>query len=206
MTANTSASGGYLAPSSTAPLYDGSFDQFLQAVIVGITGLTGPLVRPRWQETPPVQPARSTDWCAFGVYEIEAGDNADIRHISTSDGSSQLVRMEKVKILVSMYGPDAMALGARFRDGLWISQNREVMILAGVTLHDVGVLISAPELVNDKWLNRADLEIHLSRSVGRVYPILNLLSAEGTIVADLQTVYGGGVDTMPWETPQPVTP
>lgn len=38
-----------------------------------------------------------------------------------------------------------------------------------------------PELVNDRYYQRADITVNMNRDVSRVYDILSLLSAEGTL-------------------------
>ncbi|WP_431978620.1 phage neck terminator protein [Pseudomonas fungipugnans] len=40
----------------------------------------------------------------------------------------------------------------------------------------------APELVNQQWIRRYDLFIYMRRQVVRVYPVLNILSADPVIV------------------------
>lgn len=187
---NTSATGGYLAPENTTALYDGAFDDFLQAVVVGVTGIAGAYVRPRWQEVMPVQPEMAVTWAAVGVYQIEADDNLVVRHFPNGtgqtypDGYNETQRHEILQAMVSCYGPDAMGLCARVRDGLGIAQNREQLQLAGVTIYSVDPIVSVPELVNNRWLNRADMTFRLRRFVGRKYQVLNLVSAQGSYVAD----------------------
>src|SRR6185437_11129663 len=80
----TSASGGYLAPSSALPLEDGAFDAVLQGFVVGVTALAGNLVRPRWQPIPPPTPDPTVNWCAIGVV-VE--DPAEGKGFITHDGS-----------------------------------------------------------------------------------------------------------------------
>jgi len=52
---------------TTSPLMDAALDAVFQALVVGITGLPGTLVRPRWQPVPPTQPSVTTNWAAIGV-------------------------------------------------------------------------------------------------------------------------------------------
>ncbi len=66
---NDSASGGYLLPQDGTPTLepDDPFDTLIQSIVVGVTGMPGDLVRPRWQPVPLAEPEPGTDWCAIGV-------------------------------------------------------------------------------------------------------------------------------------------
>jgi hypothetical protein len=41
-----------------------------------------------------------------------------------------------------------------------------------------------PELVNNEWYDRRDMELQLRRQVDRVYQVRNILSAQGVLHAD----------------------
>jgi len=184
---NTSAnSAGYLPPIASVGTYDNVFVAFLQSVVAGITALDPTLVRPRWQTTPPNQPAASVDWASVGVTDErplalrpvtwhdpngEAGDGADV-----------IERTVRDSILVSFYGPDAWGNSSLLADGIAIEQNRYAMRTANVVLQDIGRRTYIPELVNNNWLPRVDMVLIFDRTVQRTYPIMNLLSAHGTIV------------------------
>ena len=49
MSGNTSASGGYLSPTSSPPADDDALSSILHDLVVGVTGLAPTLVFPRWQ-------------------------------------------------------------------------------------------------------------------------------------------------------------
>lgn len=188
---NSSATGGYLVPApSPAPLEGQDFNRFLQQIVVGITGMEGNLVRPRWQPEPPNWPAVGSDWAALGIIGRKADTFAVELHDPNGDGSSELRRHEEVELLVSFYGPNADLNAELLRDGLQISQNREVMQLASMNLVETGECLAVPSLEKDKWLYRVDLRVVIRRQIRRVYPVLNLLSANGTLNTDepLQSV------------------
>jgi len=176
---NDSSTGGYLVPSSTAPLEDDALDDFFHDVIVGITGLTDSVVLPRWQPEPPLLPIGN--WVAFGVIGRRSETFPNVTHTLPGDGTDVLTRNEDLDLLCSFYGLNCQAYGTLLRDGLSISQNREVLSLANMGLIAVGDLQRAPELVKNKWLPRADLQFSVRREIKRTYPVLHLLSANGTI-------------------------
>lgn len=185
---NDSSTGGYLSPGLTpAPLEDAALVAFLQAILVGLTGIAGTLIFPRWQQTPPNQPAIGTNWIAFGItnrkadtfaYEIHAPD------ANSGEGNDYLARNEELEILCSFYGANADSNAALVRDGLQVGQNREALLLAGMALIGCGDTLSMPALMNNQWAYRVDMSIGIRRAIVRTYPILNLLSAAGTVKED----------------------
>jgi hypothetical protein len=186
MSGNTSATGGYLAPAAMpAPAEDAALEDVLQVVVVGLSGLTPALVRPRWQPTPPARPAAEVTWCAIGVTRQAPDANAWVGHDGTGDGSSELRRHETVEALLSCYGPGGAAIAGRIRDGLQIGQNRDGLGEAGLAFVETGEVIAAPELVNNQWLRRHDLALVLRREIRRVYPIRTILSATPTVASSL---------------------
>lgn len=182
---NTSATGGYLAPAATpAPLEDDAFTDFLQAILVGISGLPGNRVFPRWQPQPPNLPAKSIDWAALGITNFRPQTFAVELH--TEDGD-EIQRHEEIDILTSFYGPHAWGFASQFRDGLQVSQNRYALQAAGMGLVDTGELINAPQLLKELWTQRVDMRWTIRRAIQRKYPVLSLLSAQVTlIVADTE--------------------
>ena len=180
---NTSATGGYLA--DVTPPADGvALRRFIGELLRGVTGLPGDMVRPSWQENPPPMPAFGTDWLAYGVTarRVEAGDPWQAER---ADGAgSYLRRHESLDVQVTAYGANAEAILASLRDGLDVAQNREQLFLASMTVEDCGQIVHAPELVNERWWNRADMTVTLRREVRREYPILSFAQAEGMIEAD----------------------
>ena len=186
---NTSATGGYLVPDGviTPPLEDDALDDFLHDVFQGVAGIADPkLVRPRWQPDTPNLPDRSVTWMAFGIMNRSADTFAAVIHdgaAAAGEGADVVQRNELLDIMCSFYGPNCQATGALFRDGLSVAQNREVLFLNGMGLVSVGDLKKAPELVKNVWLPRADLPLVIRREIRREYPVLNLLSAQATLIA-----------------------
>lgn len=183
-----SSTGGYLAPSSAAPPEDAVLTNLLQQAVVGITGLSGKLVRPRWQPTPPAEPAITVDWCAIGITKRLPDTYAYIRHNAAGNGSDEMQRHESLTALASFYGPNCQGFATRLSDGLQIPQNREALRAAGLALTASGGLTRAPEQKNEQWIDRCDLEIELRRQIDRAYPVLNLASFAGSLASEDQTL------------------
>jgi hypothetical protein len=181
---NDSSTSGYLVPSSTAPAMDAALDAVFQTLIVGLTGLPGNMVRPRWQPTPPQEPCATDNWAAIGVTQITPDAGPSISH---SEAGDTLKRHEVIEVMASFYGPAGQQNATLARDGIGVPQNMEALNALSIGLADVGVLRSVPELVNTQWRRRYDFTITLRRQVVRTYPILDIASSESVITADNPT-------------------
>ena len=181
---NTSASGGYLAPSTTSAAQGVSLEDFLQAVFVGLSGLPGGLVRPRWQPKPPPQPSRDTTWISLGITRRRSLGYVDEAHDSSGDGQQTAEHHQQLEILVSAYGPDGAAVSDMIETSIQIRQNRDALYSAQVGFVEATDLLTTSDLLNQEWVPRHDRTFILSRAVRRTYPILNILSAQGQFVSD----------------------
>jgi hypothetical protein len=195
----SSAKSGYLTPSTEVvePVEGNSLDDLLQEAIKGITGLPAENVRPRWQPFPPKEPADlSVDWCAFGVISEEAEGNVAVIHHPTGaigdadagplqGGWDELQRHQIVSVMASFYGANSRKFANRLRDGLYVSQNREMLRGNGLGLIDVGELRTIPDIVGDSWRMHADLQFRLYRYTNRAYPVRNINRASGVITSDV---------------------
>lgn len=174
--ANDSTTVGYLTPDAApAPLEDDALDTFLHDLFVGVTGLPGDMMRPRWQEEPPTQPKRGTDWMAFGVMDEDPDTYAATFH--NADASSETQRHENIDILVSSYGPHARANLKLLRDGLQVEQNRAVLSANAMGLVETGRIVTAPSIVKDLWQKRFDMTVKIRRQDRRVYQVRSINSA-----------------------------
>lgn len=183
--ANDSSTGGYLAPADAQPPpEDAVLDALFQQMVVGITGLPGSLVRPRWQPTVPKQPEASVNWCAIGVMDIDADAGPAIQHVPDGDGHDTYQRHEALTLLCSFYGPNGMRYAAQMRDGVGFPQNGGMLQVNEMGLISVGRILARPDLVNETWVKRWDLEIKIRRRVVRTYAVLNLLSGKPELISD----------------------
>lgn len=185
---NDSSTGGYLVPaSSPAPLEDDLLDNFIHDIISGVTGLPGNVILPRWQPEPVNLPAVGTDWMAFGIVKTTPDTFAVEYHHSAGNGTDELIRHEVMDILVSSYGPNSRKNLQLLSDGLQIAQNREVLFLNSMAFVETTDTLTAPQFVKDKWLRRIDFTLRIRRQILRSYPVLNLLSANGLLYANIST-------------------
>lgn len=177
---NTSATGGYLVPTSSEGFPGGlTLNQFIHSVLVGISGIDNTLVRPSWQVAPPKQPDIAVNWMAFGINTITPDANAYV--VINNDGSESFQRHEALDIGLSFYGPDSIYYSSVVRDGFQITQNLEALRAANMGFAGVGPQQQIPDLVNERWVNRVTMSLVLRRQVQRIYPVLALVSANGTI-------------------------
>jgi len=181
MSGNTSASGGYLRQTNT-PLSDTQLEDALVAAVVGICGLPPGMVRPRWQPTPPKQPAPSVNWAAVGITERTGIDYPVIHHFD--GGPDRLTRWSNVTVLASVYGPGCQGLAEQLRDGFYIAQNLEQLSLISVKLTEIGTITAVPDMFNMQWINRCDVVMRFNQAVDRDYAVLDLASSSGGIFAD----------------------
>lgn len=179
---NTSATGGYLQQVA-GPLEGLDLRRFIGTVLVGVSGFEPELVRPAWQQNPPPVPNIDTNWMAFGITARRA-DN-DPYQVEKDDGLRTLMlRHEELDIMLAFYGPDCLQKAAEVREGFELTQNTESLLLAGMAYIDLSDIIHAPELVNDRYFDRADTTLTIRREVRREYRILNFVSAYGAIHAN----------------------
>jgi hypothetical protein len=191
VTTPDSSTGGYLRPdpAGPAPLEGQGLNDFIQAWIVGITGLDGTLVLPAFQGEPPNLPLASTAWAAFNITSYPTDDFPEIVHDPDANGGlgqDTYYGNEQADVLVSFYDigtNGAAASNAKLlRAGAAISQNLEPLQLAGFSLLRIGTPQPAPTLVKQRWQYRVDLPITLARRTVRAYLVRNVLSADFTPV------------------------
>jgi len=177
----SSATGGYLIQTEV-PLPGGlTLNQYLQQVIVGITGMTNTTVRPKWQKNPPkVLPNPEDNFCAFGVRIINPDANAFTKLDEDGEGSV-LQRHEELNIECSFYGSDCVKNANNLRDGLQISQNREALTAANIGFKETSATNFVPEVHGQVWFPRCDITVVLKRQVDKTFEVLSFESSVGTI-------------------------
>lgn len=186
---NTSATGGYLSP-LTRPLMGRDLARLFQQMVVGVTGIDGQSVRPRWQAEPANVPDFGDAWVAIGIQRRETRGFAWEQFSRGDNPTYYLSRHEELRLLCSFYdnGTDQIAdqLALTLRDGLQLAQNREVLDAAGIGFVNSGDLVAAPSLLKQRWLYRVDMPLMFRRTLVWTYPVLPLLGTEVQIHAERQ--------------------
>jgi hypothetical protein len=173
-------------------------DDFMQQVVVGITGLPGNLVFPRWQAEPPNLPqtkVSQTDtegvscWAAVGVTESTPWGFPALTEqnvgAATATGFQRVSDQEEFKLLCSFYGPAADAYATILRLGLTVGQNRECLQLLGIGFQQTSGRRLVPSLVQGRNLRRVDITVTFMREVKIFYPVLYLLTSAVSLATDV---------------------
>jgi len=194
----------YVLPTAAypAPLEGLALHNALQAWVVGVTGLSGDLVRPAWPSDLPNVPTAGTCWASLRVNRRDGGFDPYVAH--NASGQTVLQRFEALELLVSFYdlgfNGQADAAAALLRDGIFIEQNRYPLRAAGLDVTSAGEITPAPTLLKERWQYRADLTITLTREIDRAYAVPDVAVLDGTLTgADP----AGDVLTVPLTTTPP---
>lgn len=185
---NNSSTGGYLAPTTPpAPLEGKSLNDFLQALVVGITGLAGDMVRPRWQPEPPNVPTAGDAWASIGVTSRKP-DTYAYTYFDQGTETYKLQRQETLEVLVSFYdlGSNGLAdlYAELWQDGLQVRQNIESLLPAGFAFVETQGAIAVPVILKGRWQYRVDVASTFRRQIDRAYPVLSIVEADGTLIAN----------------------
>lgn len=191
---SNSSTGGYLSPITPSQFpKELNLVQFIQTVLVGISGIDGTLIRPKWQIAPPKNPDLNVNWLAFGISISTPDANAYVGMNNINQTIMQ--RHDGLEISLTIYGPDALDIALIIRDGFQIQQNLDALRFAKMGFTEVGNPMHIPDLVNERWINRYEMSIFLRREIQRTYPILPLVGAHGTI----HTVLGNEQYLLDWK-------
>lgn len=190
---NSSATGGYLLPlTSQGPPGGLTLRQFLQTMVVGVSGYPTSLVRPDWQREEPLSPTVDTDWIAFGIIENQTEPGfAYTDAVLNPDNSISysLNRQRTLQIRIAFYGPNSGDNIGSFIDGFQIQQNLEALRSANMGFKECSSAMRAPELVNELWNDRWDVTLVLVMQDLRTYNVLSFASASVTVNTVFENPY-----------------
>lgn len=182
MSTNSSTS-GFIEPLPQVPVLGAvkglTLVQFLQSLFVGLSELPPPMVRPDWQSEPPKSPDLSTNWMAFGIKSVTPDFNAFIGFDQNQNPFLQ--RNELLCVGCSFYGPAAYDNVSLVRDGIQLGQNNAALLKANMGFAYDTEAQHIPDFVNERFIDRYVTEFYFRRQIIRTYPILNFVSANGTI-------------------------
>lgn len=156
--------------------------EFIQSVLVGVSGLPGTLVRPEWQVAPPKQPDIFTNWLAFGIMSTKLDTYAWVDADAAGNVSS--IRHQDLEVTCRFYGPAAYDNAGVLSNGFQIPQNRAVLKSGNMDFTNNGEIMHVPDLVNERWVDSYQMSIFLKREVQPFYPVLTINSASGVITAN----------------------
>lgn len=169
---NTSATGGYLLPDGEAVPDDQYLEDVLQGFIKGVTGLSGTMVRPRFQVEPLPVPSIGVNWVAFGI-QRQTPDDGPYFEQSGEDATS--IRHETFEVMLSFYGTQGQGFAKCFIDGVAIPQNIDQLKPHKIKLIGTGPVITAPDLINEQYVHRFDITATFRRKTERKYGVKTLL-------------------------------
>lgn len=160
---------------------DKDLDLILGDWVSDVTGIPRNLCRRRWQESPPTQPPRDTDWCAVGVTQVDTDQNT----WQGFDGTEYAVRMhETISALFSFYGPNATQNALTLRMCLTVDYNRGALTENGIAFLRSSPSVRVPAIINQLALMRTDVTVQFRRQEKRIFPIKTVISSQGTIMTD----------------------
>ena len=172
---NTSATGGYILPDGGAVPNDQELEDIFQALIKGVTGLSGQMVRPRFQVKPPPVPAVGVDWVAFGIKSQRLDDGP---YFDQHDENASSIRHETIELILSFYGNNGQRFAKLFTDGTAIPQNIDQLKPHKIKFIGVSDVLTAPDLINEQYVHRYDLVASFRRKTKRTYAIKTFNSFE----------------------------
>lgn len=185
------------------PLEGAALIDFLQAWVVGVTGMRGDMVRPRWQPEPPNIPDSGDTWAAIGI-TTRPSDN--FPYVGFQGDRYVMQRHETITMLCSFYDlgdtGNADRLCAVLRDGAIIQHNRAALVLADMNLVNTGEPIAVPLLLKMRWQYRVDMPVVIRREIKRAYAVDFLIAARAKLYNDLGAPSPIDIDVDPVVVPQ----
>lgn len=165
---NTSATGGYLLPDGGTVPSDQDLEDIFQGFIRGVTGIAGSMVRPRFQTVPLPMPAVGEDWVAFGIKSQRQDDSP---YFDQHENDATTIRHEKIEVALSFYGTQGQHFAKLFVDGTAIPQNIDQLKPHKIKFVWVSEVLTVPDLINEQYVHRFDVNATFRRKTERTYPI-----------------------------------
>ena len=164
---NTSETGGYLLLDGEAVPNDQLLEDILQGLIVGVTGLSGEWVRPRFQTEPLPIPKINQNWVAFAIQKQIPDDGP---YFEQSENQTS-IRHERLEVFLSFYGPNGQMYANRLVKGLAIPQNIDQIKQHQIKFIEVGNILKAPDKINEQYVYRHDVTAVFMRKTKQAHLI-----------------------------------
>lgn len=173
----------YILPIGPPPSDDLDLDLVFQNFAVGLTGLPGKMVRPRYQTTPAVQPpSPETNWCAVGGIREYPDQYGRLKVDPQNNAQHILTRHWTIEVLFSFYGPAGKGYVERLQNGALIPQNLDILRKEGVSYKETSEPVFAPEQIGAQWYRRRDVMLTFRSQRDSVYaggiievPVLSII-------------------------------
>lgn len=111
-----------------------------------------------------------------------------------TDTLEAVLRQERIDLLASFYGTGvsslAHAYAELFRDGIFVGRNRYRLQRRAFGVVEVGSPKRAPVLLKERWQDRMDVTVKMTREVRRAYRVPVIGVARGSFVG------GGSTDPL----------
>lgn len=173
-------------PAGPTPLEDTELLDFVQAWLMGLTGLATDLVRPVYQAEPPVVPSSGTIWMAFMLSTAQADT---FPFVGQAGEAFQLQRHETLRCLCSFYDTGSTGFAQKYasilRDGTSIPQNLEYLQQQNMAFVACDQQVPVPSLLKQQWLYRVDLPVWLRRQVNRNYTVPTIEIGEAELITSV---------------------
>lgn len=157
----------YIQPTTEYAVEDDALTAVFQEAIAGITGLHPDLVRPLWQPQAPTQPEASIDWCGIGINSYTPVDYP--QYYQQDITTALQARLERIDVRTMFFGPNSSSNAERWRDGLYIQANYDMLAAQGIKLRSADEILHVPELINSQYISRSDVPCSFMRMVNRSY-------------------------------------
>jgi hypothetical protein len=143
--------------------------------IVGLSGLDNTLVRPMYQPNPPTIPDFGTDWIGINIKTTDM--NGSSYQVLNKDDILTLRRDVTFEISLAIYGTNSFRVSTQIRSGMELTQNTEIFRPYNIAFGTHGKLVRSPELHNQRWLERYNLDFTLNYVAVNNTSILSIISA-----------------------------
>lgn len=167
-------------PNVTITPYNFNIYYLVHDYIVGLTGLDNTLVRPMYQPNPPTIPAFGTDWIGVDIKTIDM--NGSSYQTLNKDDILTLRRDVTFDVSLAVYGTNALKIATLIRSGMELTYNTEIFRQYNIAFGSHGKVIRAPELHNQRWLERYNLGFTLNYVAVNNTSIMSITEAQNISV------------------------